>query len=110
MDQQRSVIPWPVGTAAEEVAGGPPDVSDTLDTTEGADLPVVARLIVEVRSDGRRTLARGRIEDLLTGQKTELTARGDSPAALLSTLLRSVTGIASLARRAAQALAAPRRR
>jgi len=32
------------------------------------DLPVVARLVVEIRSDGRRTVARGGIEDRGEGQ------------------------------------------
>jgi hypothetical protein len=34
------------------------------------DLPVVARLVVEIRSDGRRTVARGAIEDVNSGAKT----------------------------------------
>jgi hypothetical protein len=75
---------------------------------DAANLPVIARLIVEVRSDGRRTVARGQVEDLITGQRTEIAARGDSPAALLASLWRSMSGIATLARRAVRALA-PRR-
>ena len=34
--------------------------------------PVVARLIVEIRSDGTRTIARGAIEDVASGQKTAI--------------------------------------
>jgi hypothetical protein len=85
-----------------------PDADALLADTDLA-LPVVARIIVEIRSDGRRTLARGQLEDLITGERTAIAARGDSPAALLASLLRSVTGIATLVRRAARALA-PRRR
>src|SRR6188508_152002 len=43
------------------------------------DLPVVARLVVEIRSDGRRTVARGAMEDTATGQGVAVEARGDSP-------------------------------
>lgn len=61
-------------------------------------LPVVARLIVEVRSDGSRTIARGGLEDLTTGQRVTIDARGDSPAQLALALARSIfrlgTGIA----------------
>jgi len=38
--------------------------------------PVVARMVIEVRSDGVRTLARGALEDLVSGQ----TVRVDTPA------------------------------
>jgi hypothetical protein len=72
------------------------------------ELPVVARLIVEIRSDGRRTLARGALEDLISGERTEIAARGDTPAALVASLWRSMTGIAALARRTARSLL-PRR-
>lgn len=38
-----------------------------------ADLPpVVARMVIEVRSDGTRTMARGALEDLVTGQNVRV--------------------------------------
>lgn len=54
------------------------------------DLPVVARLIVEIRSDGSRTIARGAIEDANLGQRVAVEARGDSPLALALALAKSI--------------------
>ena len=49
--------------------------------------PVVARLVVEIRSDGSRTIARGALEDRATGQNVAIEARGDSPMSLALSLL-----------------------
>lgn len=54
------------------------------------DLPVVARLVVEIRSDGTRTVARGAVEDVATGHKTGIVARGGSPLALAADLTRGL--------------------
>ncbi len=63
------------------------------------DLPVVARLVIEIRSDGTRTLARGAIEDVATGNKTAIVARGGSPLALAADLTRGLArGLTSLPR------------
>ena len=61
------------------------------------DLPVVARLIVEVRSDGSRTIARGGLEDVASGQRVTIDARGDSPAQLALALARSIFRLPPLA-------------
>ncbi len=61
-------------------------------------LPVVARLIVEIRSDGTRTVARGALEDALSGQKVGVTAHGTTPMALASALARTMFSIPSLAK------------
>ena len=53
---------------------------------EVEDLPVVARLVVEIRSDGSRTLARGALEDVVTGERVSLEANGGSPAQLAASL------------------------
>jgi hypothetical protein len=60
------------------------------DDPDDDDLPVVARLVVEIRSDGRRTIARGAMEDRASGQKVAIEARGDSPAQLAVALARSL--------------------
>jgi hypothetical protein len=65
------------------------------------DLPVVARLIVEIRSDGSRTIARGAIEDTVQGQRVSIDARGDSPLALALALARSIGSLPRLSARAA---------
>lgn len=61
------------------------------------ELPVVARLVVEIRSDGRRTVARGAMEDVTTGTKTAVVARGDSPVRLALELARSIARLPRLA-------------
>ena len=63
--------------------------------------PVVARLVVEIRSDGSRTIARGAMEDLVTGQRTAVEARGDSPLQLALALGRALTQLPRLGARSA---------
>jgi hypothetical protein len=63
--------------------------------------PVVARLVIEIRSDGSRTIARGAMEDLASGQRTTLEARGDSPLQLAMALARSLTQLPRLGARSA---------
>ena len=63
--------------------------------------PVVARLIVEIRSDGTRTIARGAVEDLQNGQRTSLEARGDSPLSLALQLAKALTQLPRLTARSA---------
>jgi len=63
--------------------------------------PVVARLIVEIRSDGSRTIARGAMEDVVSGQRTSIEARGDSPLQLALALARSLTQLPRLTARSA---------
>jgi hypothetical protein len=73
--------------------------------------PVVARLIVEIRSDGSRTIARGAVEDTATGQRTSLEARGDSPLQLALALARTLTQLPRLtARQAVRGLLGRRRK
>ncbi|HWO17920.1 MAG TPA: hypothetical protein VNO30_04065 [Kofleriaceae bacterium] len=72
--------------------------------------PVVARLVVEIRSDGSRTIARGAVEDTATGQRTTLEARGDSPLQLAIALARTLTQLPRLtARQAVRGLLGRRR-
>ena len=66
-----------------------------------AEPPVVARLIVEIRSDGTRTIARGAVEDTASGQRTTMEARGDSPIQLAIALARALTQLPRLGARSA---------
>jgi hypothetical protein len=66
--------------------------------------PVVARLVVEIRSDGSRTIARGAVEDLHTGQSVGIEARGETPLGMAFSLARTISRGPALARTAAQAL------
>ena len=68
------------------------------------DLPVVARLMVEIRSDGSYTVARGAMEDMATGQKVAVEATGSSPLSLALSLAKSIAGAPFLARQAFRAL------
>jgi hypothetical protein len=62
------------------------------------ELPVVARLIVEVRSDGTRTVARGAMEDAASGTRAAIEAAGSSPLELAMTLARSIVSAPWFAR------------
>lgn len=53
-------------------------------------LPVVARLVIEIRSDGSRTVARGALEDTNLGERVGVEASGASPAELAGQLLRAI--------------------
>jgi hypothetical protein len=66
--------------------------------------PVVARLMVEIRSDGSYTIARGALEDSVSGQKVAVEATGSTPLALALSLAKSLAGTPWLARQAFRAL------
>jgi hypothetical protein len=77
----------------------PPDASDGVELAH--EPPVVARLVVEIRSDGSRTIARGALEDAQQGQRVAIEARGDSPLQLAIALARSLTQLPRLTARSA---------
>jgi hypothetical protein len=52
--------------------------------------PVVARLVVEIRSDGTRTIARGALEDASLGRKVGIEAEGATPMRLAMALMRAM--------------------
>ena len=91
------------GLAHVTGASAAPEVSDA----EG--LPVVARLVVEIRSDGSRTIARGGVEDHLSGERVSVEARADSPLELATALTRMLLSSPRMARRALQAAPDARR-
>lgn len=68
-----------------------------LSTSEGSEqaeldgvdeLPVVARMVIEIRSDGSRTIARGAVEDCINDQRVAVDARADSPIELARALTK----------------------
>lgn len=88
-------------TAAQEALNADAERAVTprtgLQTTTPADLaeqgpepPVVARLMVEIRSDGSRTIARGALQDELTGEQVAVEARGNSPLELAGQLAKTL--------------------
>jgi hypothetical protein len=71
---------------SDAVVPRPPD-----DLQQQTEPPVVARLVVEIRSDGSRTIARGALEDAQRGERVGIEARGDSPIQLAIALARALT-------------------
>ena len=75
-------------------------------------LPVVARLVIELRSDGRRTLARGAVTHDATGERAALEAEAESPWALMKLLAKELATMslgAWVPARTSASLARPRR-
>ena len=85
----------------------PPGPSEILPTDEP---PVVARLVVEIRSDGKRTVARGAMEDAATGRGVAIEASGRSPLQLALSLARALVTLPAFGREAARALLRTSRR
>lgn len=75
----------------------------------GDEPPVVARLMVEIRSDGTRTIARGAIEDIASGERVAIEAKGTSPAQLAASLARTLFATPLLAKAAVRAVLDARR-
>jgi hypothetical protein len=76
-----------------------PDESELEVRSPDDELPVVARLVVEIRSDGKRTVARGAVEDAASGERVAVEARGASPAQLAFALAKSLWQVPRLALR-----------
>jgi hypothetical protein len=57
--------------------------------------PVVAQLMIEIRSDGSRTIARGALNDLRSGESANVHAEGRSPAELMISLATSLLTLPS---------------
>ena len=70
----------------------------------GEEPPVVARLMVEIRSDGSRTIARGAMEDVATGERVAVEAAGTTPVDLAASLARTILTAPLLARTAVRAV------
>jgi hypothetical protein len=57
---------------------------------EKAEPPVVAQLMIEIRSDGSHTIARGALNDLRVGRSAQLHAAGATPRELVKSLASSL--------------------
>jgi hypothetical protein len=95
----------------KELLGWEPERGGALEA-EGDLPPVVARMVVEIRSDGRRTIARGAIEDRALGETVQVRIDGATPIALARELLSSLLKTPVFAKKAISQLLAgrPRRR
>lgn len=79
-----------------DLVNRPPGELDQID-----EPPVVARFVVEIRSDGTRTIARGALEDAQHGHRVAIEARGDTPLQLALALARSLTQLPRFSARSA---------
>jgi hypothetical protein len=70
--------------------------------------PVVARLVVEIRSDGRRTIGRGTLEETELGKRTSIQVEGATPSQLLLSLVSALFRLPAFAGSVAQPLLAGR--
>lgn len=75
-------------------------VRDALTKRSGAQVgtpaeepPVVAQLMIEIRSDGSRTIARGALNDLKTGESAQVHAEGKTPRDLMMSLAGSLLSL-----------------
>jgi hypothetical protein len=57
--------------------------------------PVVAQLMIEIRSDGSRTIARGALNDLRNGESAQVHAEGKTPRDLMLSLAGSLLALPS---------------
>jgi hypothetical protein len=55
--------------------------------------PVVAQLMIEIRSDGSRTIARGALNDLRSGESAQVHAEGRTPSDLIMSLATSLLAL-----------------
>jgi hypothetical protein len=91
--------------AAEPKAGLVHQKSESGALVNEEELPVVARLVVEIRSDGTRTVARGAMEDIASGERAQIRAEGGSPMQLAGSLAKSMLSVPALALQAARTVA-----
>lgn len=97
-DRVRAAIDSATNAALSAAAGASDETANTgLQARSKDDLvaaedepPVVARLMVEIRSDGSRTIARGALKDEMSGEQVSLVARGNSPLELAAQLTRAL--------------------
>lgn len=79
-------------------------VGPRIPVAPGEEPPVVARLMVEIRSDGTQTIARGAIEEMATGERVAVEARGTTPAQLAGSLAKTIFATPFLATAAVRAI------
>jgi hypothetical protein len=68
------------------------------------ELPIVARILVEIRSDGTRTVASASVQNALLGQAVSVQAETTTPNSIAQVLLRSMARMPLLGTVASRAL------
>jgi hypothetical protein len=97
--------PIDVRASVLDDAGGPRSIAAVSE-----DPPVVARVVIEIRSDGSRTIARGAMEDVASGERVAIEAQGTTPLALAAALAKHIVSAPALARHAVRGFIAGRLR
>jgi hypothetical protein len=64
-----------------------------LNGDDAPEPPVVAQLMIEIRSDGSRTIARGALNDLQNGESAQVHAEGRTPTDLMLSLASSLLAL-----------------
>jgi hypothetical protein len=64
-------------------------------TSPNDEPPVVAQLMIEIRSDGSRTVARGALHDLRNDEHAHVHAEGKTPQDLILSLMGSLLSLPS---------------
>jgi hypothetical protein len=85
-----------------------PPAEHATDLASADEPPVVARLVVEIRSDGHITVARGALEDAQLGERTSLEVKSGTPFQLVLSLVNALFHLPAFASSVAQALLAGR--
>lgn len=96
-DEKRDLVAVPEGRSA----GGERAIA------RDDEPPVVARMVIEIRSDGTRTIARGAAEDASSGEKVAIEVAGSTPLQLALSLMKTMATMPALARNAMRALRQP---
>jgi hypothetical protein len=86
--------PPPAGPLVANDAGGVPQNYE--------EPPVVARMIIEIRSDGARTIARGALEDIVSNERVKIEASGGTPMQLAASLASNLLSTPFMIGRAAE--------
>jgi hypothetical protein len=66
-----------------------PAADERADLEAAGEPPVAARLVIEIRTDGRRTVARGAIEDAILGERIAVKVEGQTPLELALALSKA---------------------
>ncbi len=83
-----------------------PRAEHATDLASADEPPVVARLVVEIRSDGSRTVARGLLEAPEFGERTSLEVKAATPFQLVLSLVKALFHVPAFASSVVQTLLA----
>lgn len=98
------------GAEPAELLDAAPRTVQRNDEPSADEPPIVARLVVEIRSDGRRTIARGALEDRIEDQRVGVQIDTSSPLSLALSLARALLQIPQIKSRVGRSWVSKARR